>query len=95
MQASSNLQLVSIFVILSIGWFSFSIALMKKPLKIKLIMGTLLSMAVFAVYSLLLKNFSLLMLFMFILASFVLISLKHFLDNYGETYGKMDIRSFF
>lgn len=94
MEVTDNLQFASIFVILSIGWFASVISDFKKPLKTKCLYGLLLATAVFIVFSWLTKDIAWPLYLMMIAMMLFLVSIKHFVDYHGDTYGRIDVLAF-
>lgn len=94
MDIPDNLPIATAFVILTIGWFSISIADIKTKLTIKILYSFLLATIVFFVFSIIIKDFSLSLYLMMIVMSMLQVSVKHFVDNYGDTYGQIDVLYF-
>lgn len=91
MNIPDNLPIASAFMIVTIGWFSISIANMNKKLSVKILYALLLATAVFCVFSLIVKNIAIPLYFMMMVMSIFQMFVKHFLDHHGETYGQMDV----
>ena len=95
MEIPDNLNLASMFMIFSILWFSHNIGAMKKPYKIKFFLSLLLASVVFVIFSIITKDIAFPLYLMMIIMVVFLVSFKHFGDLYGDTYGKIDVFSFF
>lgn len=95
MNIPDNLPIATAFVILTIGWFSISIADMKTKLITKILYSFLLATIVFVIFSIITKDFPLPLYLMMIIMSVLQVSVKHFVDNHGDTYGQIDVLGFF